>query len=304
MANPPISKPKPVNLLQNGPLLVAVLLLVDSLHFIFARMLLPHLPATTSSFYVLMIGTVETAVFLGLRRQINWQVLREHVRFFLVVGFLVAVATAVSFAAIAYIDPGSAALIAQTYTIFTLGLGLFWLRERLRPLQLVGAGLAIIGVFVISFQQGEIGSLLRLGSLLVLVSNLAYALHTAVVKRYGDTIEFGNFFLFRIGSTALFLLFFSVGRGEMSWPTGPVWLILLLVGTVNVTISRVLYYLALRRLKMSIHTILLTLSPALTIVWSLALFGERPSLQGFIGGTIIVAGVLLVTINQSVKRDG
>ena len=303
MANPPISPAKPANLLQNGPLLVTVLLLVDSLHFIFARMLLPHLPATTSSFYVLMVGTVETAVFLGLRRQIKWQIFRDNLWFFLAVGFLVAVATAVSFAAIAYIDPGSASLVAQTYTIFTLGLGLFWLRERLRPLQLVGAALAIIGVFVISFQQGEIGSLLRLGSLLVLVSNLAYALHTAVVKRYGDGIEFGNFFLFRIGSTALFLLFFSLGRGEMSWPAAPVWLILLLVGTVNITISRVLYYLALRRLKMSIHTILLTLSPALTILWSLALFGERPSPQGFIGGTIIVAGVLLVTLNQSVKRD-
>jgi drug/metabolite transporter (DMT)-like permease len=302
MANPPISPAKPANLLQNGPLVVALLLVVDSLHYIFARLLLPHLPATTSSFYTLLVGLVETAVFLALRRQINWRVLREHLWFFLAVGFLVAAATAISFAAVAYIDPGSASLIAQTYTIFTLGLGLFWLRERLRPLQLAGAALAVIGVFVISFQPGEMGSLLRLGAILVLVSNLAYALHTAVVKRYGDDIEFGNFFLFRVGSTALFLLLFSLSRGEMSWPTAPVWSILLLVGTANVTISRVLYYLALRRLKMSIHTILLTLSPALTILWSLALFGERPSLQGFIGGAVIIAGVLLVTISRSRER--
>lgn len=304
MTTPPISKPQPVNLLQNGPLVVALLLLVDSLHYIFARLLLPHLPATTSSFYTLLVGLVQTAVFLALRRQIKWQVLRQHLWFFLVVGFLVAAATAVSFGAVAYIDPGSAALIAQTYTVFTLGLGLFWLRERLRPLQLVGAALAVVGVFVISFQPGEIGSLLRLGALLVLVSNLAYALHTAVVKRYGDGIEFGNFFLFRVGSTALFLLLFSLGRGEMSWPDANVWLLLLVVGTFNVTIGRILYYLALRRLKMSIHTILLTLSPALTILWSLALFGERPSLQGFIGGTVIIGGVLLVTGSRRLGQQG
>ncbi|MEJ2747782.1 MAG: DMT family transporter, partial [Anaerolineae bacterium] len=264
--------------------------------------LLPYLPATTSSFYTLLVGTMETAVFLALRRQIRWSVLRDNLRFFLVVGFLVAIATALSFAAVAYIDPGSAALIAQTYTIISLGLSLIWLRERLRPWQLVGAALAIVGVFIISFQPGAASSLLRLGALLVLTSNLAYALHTAVVKRYGDGIEFGNFFLFRVGSTALFLLLFSLGRGEMSWPTAPVWLILLLVGTVNITIGRVLYYLALRRLKMSIHTILLTLSPALTILWSLALFGERPSLPGFIGGTVIISGVLLVTLSQQRKR--
>lgn len=298
MANPPLSKAQPAHLLQNGPLIIAVLLLVDSLHYVFARLLLPHLPATTSSFYTLVVGLVETAVYLAWRRQIKWSVLRENLWFFLVVGFLVAAGTSISFAAVAYIDPGSASLIAQTYTIFTLGLGLFWLRERLRPLQLVGAALAIVGVFVISFQPGAAAELLRLGAFLVLISNLSYALHTAVVKRYGEGIEFGNFFLFRVGSTTLFLLLFSLGRGELSWPTVPAWLLLLLVGTLNITVSRVLYYLALRRLQMSIHTILLTLSPALTILWSLALFGERPSLQGFIGGTVIIAGVLLVTVTR------
>ncbi|MCB9422124.1 MAG: DMT family transporter [Ardenticatenaceae bacterium] len=301
MSNPPISTPKPTAALQNGPLIVA-LLVVDSMHYIFARLLLPHLPATTSSFYTLLVGTVETAVFLALRRQIKWQVLRDHLWFFLIVGFLVAAATAISFAAVAYIDPGSAALIAQTYTIFSLGLGLFWLRERLRPLQWIGAALAVVGVFVISFQPGSAADLLRLGAVLVLVSNLFYALHTAVVKRYGDDMDFGNFFLFRVASTGLFLLLFALGRGEMSWPDTSLWLLLLLVGTVNITLGRILYYLALRRLKMSIHTILLTLSPALTILWSLALFGERPSLQGFIGGAVIVSGVLLVTLNQSRKQ--
>lgn len=304
MANPPISPTKPTDRLQNGPLVVALLLLVDSLHYIFARLLLPHLPATTSSFYTLVVGLVQTAVYLAWRRQIKWSVLRENLWFFLVVGFLVAASTAISFGAVAYIDPGSAALIAQTYTIFTLGLGLFWLRERLRPLQLAGAALAIVGVFVISFQPGETANLLRLGALLVLVSNLFYALHTAVVKRYGDGIEFGNFFLFRVASTALFLLLFSLGRGELSWPDTNVWPLLLLVGTFNITIGRILYYLALRRLQMSIHTILLTLSPALTILWSLALFGERPSLQGFIGGAIIIGGVLLVTGSRRRERQG
>jgi drug/metabolite transporter (DMT)-like permease len=298
MTQPTMTDPKPISLLQNGPLVMAVLLLVDSLHYIFARLLLPHLPATTSSFYTLLVGLVETAVFLAWRRQIKWTVLRQNLRFFLAVGFLVATATALSFAAVAYIDPGSAALVSQTYTLITLGLGIFWLRERLRPLQLVGAVIAIIGLFVISFQPGETSNLLRLGALLVLLSNFTYALHTAVVKRYGDTLDFGNFFLFRVGSTALFLLFFSVGRGEFSWPTTTAWLLLLLVGTVNITISRVLYYLALRRLKMSIHTLLLTLTPALTILWSLLLFGERPSPQGFIGGAIIITGVILVTLKR------
>jgi drug/metabolite transporter (DMT)-like permease len=71
--------------------------------------------------------------------------------------------------------------------------------------------------------------------------------------------------------------------------------------TVNVTISRGLYYVALRRFNLSILTILLTLSPVITIVWSVILFGELPSPQGFLGGTAVIAGVLLVTIARRRK---
>ncbi len=46
---------------------------------------------------------------------------------------------------------------------------------------------------------------------------------------------------------------------------------------------------------MSIHTIILTLSPVVTILWSLLLFGETPSLLSLLGGGLIVLGVALVT---------
>ena len=90
-------------------------------------------------------------------------------------------------------------------------------------------------------------------------------------------------------------------RGEMVWPRGEVWWILLLAGTVNVTISRALYYIALRRFQLSILTILLTLSPVVTILWSLVLFKVWPSVQGLLGGTAVIIGVILVTLS---RRNG
>lgn len=191
----------PVRLAQNGPLVVVLLLLIDSLHFIFARLLLPHLPPVASSLYVLGVATLELGLFLGMRRQINMRFFFRHVRFFLTIGVLVAAATALSYMAVAYIDPGTASLLSQTSTLFALGFGLFWLRERLSWGELGGALVAVIGVLVISFQPGD---LLQLGSILVLTSALSYAMHAAVVKRYGSRIEFGNFFLFRVASITVF----------------------------------------------------------------------------------------------------
>jgi len=287
---------------KQAPTVMVVLLIVDSLHFVWARLLLPYLPPVASSLYVLAIATVETAVYLGVTRQVNWQILRRHFRFFAVVGLLVAMATALSYAAIAYIDPGTAALVARMGTIFSLLLGYFWLKDRMRWPARVGVAVAVVGVFIIGYQPAGTGMILQWGAVLALASTLTYSLHTAVVKRYGDDIEFGNFFLFRVGSTTLFLLLFALWRGEVVVPHGRAWLYLLLAGTIDVAISRVLYYLALRRLSMSLHTILLTLSPVATILWSLALFSERPSTQGLVGGTAVLIGIVIVTVSRGRRQ--
>lgn len=279
----------------NTPLVWAGLLLVDSLHFVFARSLLPHLPPETSALLVLGAGTIEVALFLGLRRQINFAVFRRHAWFFLTIGFLVATSTVINYTAVNFIDPGTASLLSKTSVIFSLGLGILWLGDRLRRIQGVGIAFALLGVFVISFQPGDY---LQLGSLLVLLSTFLYALHTAVVKRSGDEIEFANFFLFRVAATTAFLLLFAVGRSQLVWPGTTGWLLVILAGTVDVVISRVLYYLSLRRMTMTIHTTILTLSPVITILWSLALFGEQPGWQGIIGGAAVILGVVLVTVGR------
>ena len=290
--NPPAT---PFPLLQNVPLVITILLLLDSLHFVFARLLRNYLPPVQAALFVLGFATVETAVFLAWRRKVRLDVLRQNVWFFAAIGLLVAGATSLSFAAVRYVDAGTASMLAQTSTLFALAFGLFWLREKLHRIELLGAGVALLGIFVISFQPGDV---LRLGSLLVLVSSLFYALHAAVVKRYGQEIDFANFFLFRVGSTSFFLLLFLAGQGTWQQPSGTAWLVLLLVATVDVVCSRVLYYLALRRLQISHHAILLTLSPVIAILWSLLLFGEVPTWQGFLGGTAVLLGVVIVTWQQ------
>ncbi len=288
-------------LASNAPILIGVLLLVDSLHFVFARILHPYLPGGTSAMYVLTFAAIEVTIFLAIRRQIQLQVFRQHLRFFLVIGFLIAASTSFNYIAVGYIDPGTASLLAQMTSVFALGFGLFWLRERLGPIELFGAIIAIAGVFIISFQPTE--GLFRFGSLLVLSGTFMYALHAAVVKRFGGEMDFSNFFLFRVATTSAFLLLFTTIRGQLILPPEPkVWLYLIFVGTIDVVISRILYYLALRRLRLSYHTILLTLSPVITILWSLALFQERPELQGLLGGAAVILGVLIVTFQRSARN--
>jgi len=279
------------------PALVLVLVLVDSGHYIFGRLLAPYLPPVASSFYYISLALIQVALYAAWMRRIDWRLLRDNLPFFLAIGFLIAASTSSSFAALFYIDPGTAALLTQSGTIFSLALGILWLKDRLTRGQTLGAALAVAGIMVISFQPGSEGSQSLIGASLVLFSAFTYALHAAIVKRHGEAMDFLNFFLFRMLATSGFLFLFSAASGELVWPQGwQVWVILLLTATINVTLSRALYYIVLRRMDLSVFTILLTLSPVVTILWSILLFGERPTWQGLVGGAAVISGVVLVTV--------
>ena len=277
-------------------LLIATLLLLDSLHFVFARMLLPHIVPGASVMYVLAISTAEVGLWGLITRRLRWETARRHLGLFLAIGLLIAVSTNINYEAVAFIDPGTASLLSQTSVLFSLGFGLLWLRDPLSKAQIGGALLAIAGVFIITFQRGDY---LQVGSLLIITSALMYALHAALTKRFGDDIDLLNFFFYRLLFTTGALAVLAATRGVWVWPAPNVWPLLLLVGTVDVVLSRTLYYLALRRLTMSMHTLALTLSPIAAILWALLLFRTFPSLQQILGGAAVIVGVLVVSLNRN-----
>lgn len=280
---------------MSGPsMLVIGLLLVDSLYYIFARLLLPLLPPAAGAMYMMVLGTALIAVLV--RGRLDWGVLRRHGWLFLAVGLLVGVNTNMGFVAVRYVDPGTASLLSRTSILFGVALGVAWLGERLGRLEILGAVIAVAGVLAISFQPGDY---LRWGSLIVIASTALYALHSALVKRFAGEIPFGEFMFFRVGSVATVLVVLALAQGAVVWPTPVAWGWLVVAAAVNVVLSRGVYYLALRRLDMSLLTIILTLTPVVTWLWSIVAFGGRPTGIEIAGGVATLAGVLLVTASRA-----
>ena len=272
-------------------------MLVDSLYYIFARLLLPLLPPAAGAMYMMVVGAVQIAVLM--RGRLDWSVLWRHRWLFLTIGLLVGVNTNMGFVAVQYVDPGTASLLSRTSILFGVGLGVAWLGERLGRLETIGAVIAVAGVLAISFQPGDY---LRWGALLVIASTALYALHSAVVKRFAGEIAFGEFMFFRVASVAAALVVLALAQSAVVWPTPVAWGWLVLAAAVNVVLSRGVYYLALRRLDMSFLTIVLTLTPVVTWVWSIAVFGGRPTAVEVAGGAATLAGVLLVTVSRAGSR--
>ena len=276
--------------------LLAVLLLVDSMHLVFARALTPYLDPVLAATLVLWIATLQVGVYGIALRRLALGAIRRNLWSLAAIGLLVGGSTAFGYMAVGYIDPGTASMLSRMTTIFSIGIGVWWLQERLHRWQAIGAGLALVGLLIITFQPGDV---LQLGSLLIVGSSLMYAIHAALVKRYAQGMDFLDFFFGRLLFTALALSLFTFVWSPITAPVPVAWLLLLATGTVDVVISRTLYYLALRRLTVSMHAIILTLSPVATILWSLLFFGAFPTPQQLIGGVIVMVGVGLAAIQRT-----
>lgn len=280
--------------------LITALLLVDSLHFIFARLVLPHIAPPLSVLYVLGIATVEVGLYAFFTRKLRLIYLIRHWKMFTAIGFCIGVSTIINYQAIVFIDPGTAAMLGKTTVLFGVGFGIFWLGDRLSRLQIVGSIIAVAGLVVITFQAGDY---LRLGALLIIGSTFLYALHAALSKRYTQDMDLVNFFFYRLLFTSIVLLVIVAGSGDLGLPPSPTaWIVLIAAGTVDVVISRSLYYIALRRLNMSIFSIMLTAGPVAAILWALLLFGTFPTRQQLIGGIGVLGGVALVTAAPILER--
>ncbi len=272
-----------------------LLLLFDSLHFVFARLLAPHITPDSGALYVLGVATVIFGLYAVATRRLDLRIFWQHRWFFLAIGFLIGLSTNLGYTSMLYIDVGTASMLNKLSTLFSLLFGVLWLRERFRAGQWLGATVALLGVFTIAFQPGDY---LRLGALIVVCGTLSYALHTALVKRDGGQIDFVNFFFFRLATSTAALFLIAWGRGGLVWPAADAWLLLIVAGTVDVVLSRICYYWALRHMTMSIHSLILTLSPVLAVLWSYLLIGDLPSVQQMLGGMAVVVGVLLVMRGQ------
>ncbi len=274
-------------------LLIFALLVVDSLHFIFARLLHPHSPPTVSVLFVLAVATLEVGAYTLLTGRMRWEEIRRGWWLFAVIGLLIAASTSINYQAVAFIDPGIASVLAQTGTVWAVLFGLLWLRESLTPGQVVGAALAMVGVFVVNYQAGDY---VQTGSLLVLLSSALYALHAALTKKFTQEMDLATFFFARLLFSTLAIFIFNLFSGALAVPQASAWPFILLAGTIDVSVSRALYYFALRRLKLTVHTILLTLSPIIAILWSIALFNSHLTARQGIGGLVVLGGVLMVAL--------
>lgn len=194
------------------------------------------------------------------------------------------------------IENGVAVLVAQySWPLLIVGLTVLLFRERLRFRQAVGMGLGFIAV-IVTLTHGHITQIAvehPRALMLVFAGAFCFALLSVLSRRFSVDAYVGAFWLFLFSAMVSVVLLVSFSH--FSWPSGSSLLVLLLNGVLINGISYILWIKAMAIGEAPRIASLVFLSPILSIIWLVVIFGE-PFVPAYaLGVALAVASGLLCT---------
>ncbi len=243
-----------------------------------------------------LLGVAYTSLYFtstGTWGEVRRQV-KSHWRTFVVIGCCHAASTPVYFYAITLIDPTVASFFGRSSVIFSLLLGVVFLRERFTIREALGIALAIAGALIISYKSGRI---VVLGMALVFASSFIFAFYTMLAKmRIGRVHPMVLVGAPAVVSASLLLLGgVSLGKLNFAAPGGS-YAALGAAVFFSSFLSMTTFYRSMRYVGFAIASALRSAQIVFVALLSALTLKMWPSLQQWVGGLAIVAGVTLITL--------
>jgi len=244
------------------------------------------------SFSAVVFTLLYFVVFRMLRSAVR-QIL-SHWKIFLVMGFCQAGAAWTFFYGVTLIDPTVAAFFGRASAIFSLILGIIFLRERLNRWEAVGIALAIGGALVITYGGGQVK---LAGMFLIVASTLFFALFTFLGKiRVAGVhpmvlVSGGS----AVSALILFISGFASGALDFNVPAGAVGA-LAAASFFGGFLGIGIFYWGLKYIGFAIGSALRSAQIVSVAVLSWFTLRMQPGLKDWLGGLVIIAGVTMLTL--------
>ncbi|MDQ3986290.1 MAG: EamA family transporter [Actinomycetota bacterium] len=204
-----------------------------------------------------------------------------------------------------FTSAGTAALIIAAAPALTAGLSILMLGERLTLLRLLGIGLSIAGVVLISFGDSGAGDGAWLGNLLVFGGVVAWGLYTVQGKR----LSVGHSGLVSTtagaGAAVLFLVPLAaaeIALGDVPHFTAGSIAAVAYLGLLASAAAFALWNTALSYVEASVAGPFINLVPVIGLALAVAV-GEPAGIAQLIGGGIVGLGVWLSSMNAFERRQ-
>ena len=225
-----------------------------------------------------------------------------------------ALAPAMFFFALEQTAVNNVVLIGRIEPPLTLALSVLILKARVNQQIIIGAVLAFIGVILTILLQPTDNAMVSMGGfnvgrgeLMTAIGAIALAISNIITKIKLNSIPLGIFTIFRTAVGTL--IFFSLtvklyGASHFMDAFSPiVWQWMLLYGAVIVVGGQLAWFRGLKTTGAADVSLASSISPIAGIVFAFLILGEIPTMAHYIGGSVIILGIVLNQIGAARQNN-
>jgi len=286
---------------QRGILLCLISIVMASVSPVLAKLSLGHVNAETNSvLFFAFANIIYILFFITLGKREIFRMIYQNAKEMALLGLVTCAGNLLWSYGILYVGPTNSSFIFQFSSVFTVLLGVTFLRERFTRSEGIGILIAITGAFLMTYDIQE----MQLTILVPLVSSLFYAIQNILAKVYVKNLDPISVVGGRSLFTLLFLLSYSglSGRLQTDMPAN-ILLYTFLGGLLGTFLGILLFYKALSFLQVSKAIAIRSGGPFFTAIYSFLMLSLMPTMTQFIGGTIIVLGIIAISLGKESPKQ-
>ena len=213
----------------------------------------------------------------------------------------------ITYSGLNLIDASAAVLLVQTEVPFGVIFAFFLLREKPTIRSLIGIFIAFIGVYILTGSPNLDGKFI--GIFLTILGSAIWALGQVLVKPLSKEINaLALVAWLALFSGPLLITISSIIDGDTIYYLKNAnkysWLIAFYLGFIMQPITYGCFYYVLKNNPLYKVLPIVTMGIPLTgLLAAIFLLGEKPTLELFIGGIIILIGVIIIIFNLDKKKN-
>ncbi|MEE8478385.1 MAG: DMT family transporter [Candidatus Neomarinimicrobiota bacterium] len=208
-----------------------------------------------------------------------------------------------------YIDLSVVVLLQKFQPLFAISLAAVVLKERITKRFLILAIMALMGGYFVTFGLNPIptgNDKATIAALLAFLAAFCWGSSTVLGKHALKTLSFPVVTALRLSVTAIIAVVVLVamrGYSDINLLTLAEWKIILLIVFTTGSVALFIYYYGLKHVKASHSSIYELFWPLSAVVIDWIIRGRILSLVQFIGGTVLIISIILLTREQQ-KQNG
>ncbi len=263
--------------------------------YIFAKLLLEIVNKETSNVLWFVSSSFIFIIYFALTKNlkkiriilINWKKI-------LLVSFCSFIGAALWFYGIFYSGIANTSFLVQFSIVFSIILGVVFLKEKFFKTEFLGFLTVIFGVFILTYYGEELS---LTGTVIILISSFFVSLSEFFSKIFLKNLDFFSLAAGRSFFILFFVLIYAVLNDKLNLLLPINAYIFSFLGSfLGAFLGFIFFYRALSLMEISKAVIIRTIEPFFILILSFLIFNSRPVFSQFIGGILIIGGIIILTI--------